>query len=460
MTRKTFQAAATMWMLAAAGLCGSRVPQGGTALDRYVYAPDASYRYTLDHSTEQQGVTVHVLSMISQQWRSAQEVDQPEWHHWLVVAQPKEVKTSTALLMISGGSIGRPAPKSADAAVIAVALGTGSVVADLRGIPNEPLKFADESATRNEDAIIAYSWDKYLKTGDDTWPLRLPMTKAAVRAMDTVTSFLASHAGIKVDRFAVAGGSKRGWTAWTTAAVDDRVIAVLPFVIDVLNCDKSLENHFRAYGFWAPSLQDYIDMGLMNMNGTAAWKALMNIEDPYSYRKRLTIPKYVVNSAGDQYFTPDSSRFYFDDLPGEKYLRYVPNTKHNLRNSDAVLGLAAFYESVVNARPRPRFSWQFKGDGSIVVRVQDKPAQVKLWQANNPDARDFRLDTIGPAYKESPLEPGPDGTYVARVQKPARGWTAYFVELVFPGGGKYPLKFTTGVRIAPDTLPFPSPPKR
>jgi PhoPQ-activated pathogenicity-related protein len=95
-----------------------------------------------------------------------------------------------------------------------------------------------------------------------------------------------------------------------------------------------------------------------------------------------------------------------------------------------------------------------------MVRAQDKPAQVRLWQATNPVARDFRLDTIGPVYKDSPLEPGPDGTYIARVQKPERGWTAYFVELVFPGGGRYPLKFTTGVRITPDVLPFPPPKKR
>ena len=42
------------------------------------------------------------------------------------------------------------------------------------------------------------------------------------------------------------------------------------------------------------------------------------------------MPKLLVNAAGDQFFIPTSSQFYFDELPGEKYLRYVPNADHNV----------------------------------------------------------------------------------------------------------------------------------
>jgi len=113
---------------------------------------------------------------------------------------------------------------------------TRSVIAELRMVPNQPLTFLGETQQRSEDAIIAYSWDKYLRTGDEAWPLRLPMTKSVVRAMDTVTAFCRSAAGggIDVDRFVVGGASKRGWTAWTAAAVDRRVVAVAPVVIDLL----------------------------------------------------------------------------------------------------------------------------------------------------------------------------------------------------------------------------------
>jgi PhoPQ-activated pathogenicity-related protein len=80
-----------------------------------------------------------------------------------------------------------------------------------------------------------------------------------------------------------------------------------------------------------------------------------------------------------------------------------------------------------------------------------------LWQATNPEARDFRVDTIGKAYQSSSLELSADGTCVAKVDKPPRGFTAFFVELVYPSGGKYPFKFTTEVSIVPDVLPFKMP---
>ena len=254
----------------------------------------------------------------------------------------------------------------------------------------------------------------------------------------------------------VGGGSKRGWTTWTTAAVDRRVVAVVPMVIDMLNSVKSFEHHWRAYGFYSPAVKDYQEMGLMEVSKSPRYRELMRLVEPYSYRDRYTMPKLIMNSAGDQYFLPDSSQFYFDALPGEKYLRYVPNTDHSLRNSDARQTLIAFYDAVLNNRPRPKFSWKFERNGDIRVKCTDKPSEVKLWQATNPDKRDFRLLSIGPAYKSTALKETGPGLYVAKIAKPPKGWTASFVELTFAGGGKYPLKFTTPVRVTPDTLPFPA----
>ena len=52
-----------------------------------------------------------------------------------------------------------------------------------------------------------------------------------------------------------------------------------------------------------------------------------------------------------------------------------------------------------------------------------------------------------------------NGLYVGKVPEPEQGWTAYFIEVDFPGVGPYPFKFTTSVRVTPDRLPFGPPPE-
>ena len=76
-----------------------------------------------------------------------------------------------------------------------------------------------------------------------------------------------------------------------------------------------------------------------------------------------------------------------------------------------------------------------------------------MWQATNPKARDFRLQTIGQAYKSTKLEYQGNGEYVARVPAPETGWTAFFAELTYDGPGETPYKFSTQVHIVPDVLP-------
>ena len=171
----------------------------------------------------------------------------------------------------------------------------------------------------------------------------------------------------------------------------------------------------------------------------------------------MTLPKFLLNASGDQFFLPDSSRFYFDDLRGETNLRYVPNASHSLDKTDALESVQAFYASIVAGTPRPAIKWTFERDGSIKVVARQRPDNVLLWQATNPAARNFRQDAIGNAYTSTPLTPSGPNTWVARVRRPPKGFTAFFVEMTFPSGGKYPFKITSGVRVVPDTLPFPAP---
>jgi PhoPQ-activated pathogenicity-related protein len=91
------------------------------------------------------------------------------------------------------------------------------------------------------------------------------------------------------------------------------------------------------------------------------------------------------------------------------------------------------------------------------VKTKDKPAAVKLWSANNPNARDFRLERIGPAYRSESLAEKAPGVYSAKPESPAAGFTAYFIELTFPTPGGSNWKFTTDVKVTPDRYPFPPP---
>lgn len=424
-------------------------------LDDYVAKPDASYTWKVAKTIPGPGYTTFIVDMVSQNWRKVPEVDRTEWRHWLVVVKPDKVQHETAFLSIGGGNNRNPAPEQASPTSVEMALATNSVTAELRMIPNQPLVFNNDGKPRNEDDLIAYCWIKAMDTGDPTWIPRFAMVKSAVRAMDTITALLGSEQGgkAKVDKFVVAGGSKRGWTTWLTGAVDRRVVAVVPIVIDVVNVRECSINHFRAYGFWAQAIGDYTRHKVQERMDTPENEALMRNEDPFFYRNRMTMPKYVVNAAGDQYFPPDSSKFYFDELPGVKYLRYVPNADHSLRGSDAQQSILAFYQAILQKSSLPEFSWKIGSDGAIQVQTKTKPTEVNLWQATNPKARDFRLMTIGPAYKKSKLESTGEGRYVASVPKPESGWTAFFVELTYDNGGKYPQKFTTQVNIVPDVLP-------
>jgi len=445
-------------LITSVALLGLAVPgrtQEG-ALDRYVARPDPVYGWKLVDTINGNGCRAYVLELTSQTWRTAAEVDRPVWKHWLTIVKPDRVATTKALLFIGGGSNLDPAPTRISERAARIAVEAGSVVAELGMVPNQPLRFTDsKDRARSEDDLIAYTRVKHFTTKDDFWLVRLAMVKSGVRAMDAVQEFLSTEAGgrLRVDEFVVAGGSKRGWTTWLVGAVDQRVAAILPLVIDALNSEAITRHHFEAYGFFSPALKDYVQHGLFpHKIGTPEYRAVLKIEDPYEYRlrERLRIPKLLINAAGDQFFLPDNAQFYFHDLAGEKHLRYVPNARHNLAGSDATASIIAFYRAIVTGAPRPRYSWTKRADGSLEVTTTDQPDRVNLWQATNPEARDFRVDSIGAAYTSAPLPPQRKGLYAGRVTAPGKGYTAFFVELIYGSG----LKFTTEVSVVPDRLPY------
>lgn len=431
------------------------------ALDAYVARPDPAFSWKVASQVSGPGYHGAVLEMVSQTWLTAKEVDKPVWRHWLTVIVPDKVTHKTGFLFITGGDNTDPAPGKATDRFARMAVETNSVVAELDDVPNQPLRFTEDPKPRVEDEIIAYQQAKFLKSHDPVDLVRLPMVKSGTQAMTAVQQYLASDAGGKltVDGFVVSGGSKRAWTTWLVGALDKRVVAIIPIVINTLNLEASRRHQWEAMGYFSPAIKDYVENGLVpGAIGSKGMAEIARIEDPLNYRDRpaMKMPKYVINAVGDQYFPPDNTRFSYHLLPQLKRLRMIPNSKHSTAGTDINESMTAFYDAVLNHRPIPDYSWTVrKSDGAIVVRSPTRPLEVNLWQGNDPKARDFRVDTLGnKAFTSTPLTRGKDGTWVGKVAKPPAGWTAYFVELVYPSGGKYVFKFTTEVSVIPDTLPY------
>jgi hypothetical protein len=107
-------------------------------------------------------------------------------------------------------------------------------------------------------------------------------------------AFLKQKSIADVTDFAIAGASKRGWTTWTTAAVDSRVIAAIPIVMDLLNMRQNFHHCWRAYGGWSNALSDYYAMNITSNLDNPNFQPMADIIDPLSYVNRLTMPKLVI----------------------------------------------------------------------------------------------------------------------------------------------------------------------
>ncbi|MBI3838378.1 MAG: hypothetical protein HY288_10660 [Planctomycetia bacterium] len=447
------------------------------ALKNYVDAADPTYKFTVDSVFfDPQGqYSTYFLNMTSQTWRTSADVTQPVWQHWLQIIVPAGTIPTTALLLIDGGSAHSSPPWTPNPFLVAAALQSHSVVIDLPTVPNEPLTFTGNPLAQNltEDRIIAYSFDQFLShlgdSGNETWPALVAMTKSAVAAMNTVQAFVPTvTSGQKINDFVVTGYSKRGWTTWLTAAVDDRVTAIIPGVFDNLNQGPQMVHHYGVYGFFAPAVAPYQYFHIFDRILTPGGEELSKIVDPYRYLKNGrfdNMPKLMINSAGDQFFVSDSAQFYLDDLPGtENYFRYIPNVNHGLgldQGDTRVLTTSgSFYDAILNNRPLPTFSWHVQADGSIQVQTVTAPTQVLLWQITNPNARDFRKDFLPSSmvWTSTPLSDQGGGTYVGNVPVPTDGATAYFVELTFPSvDPTNPFVFTTDIHVQTKLALYPWP---
>ena len=162
-------------------------------LESYVARADTNHSWRVVDSKHADGFAVTHVEMTSQKWR------EHLWTHHMQIVRPDKVRNPQfAFLYVSGSGEGR----SSIPMLKIIADRAGAVAAVVTRVPNQPLYDG-----RREDALIAYTFDQYLKTGDDSWPLIFPMVRSAMRAMDTVQAFAEKEHQQKVEGFVVAGAS-------------------------------------------------------------------------------------------------------------------------------------------------------------------------------------------------------------------------------------------------------------
>ncbi len=451
------------------GLIGQVQAMDQTALDEYVQRPDPAYGWSLYHKDSALFARHFFIKLTSQNWLDESRVDRPRWEHEIKISQPRALfcgltanRSDTAIIVISGGKNNKEGKMSTEAPPFAgmVAKSFCRMVVELRQVPNQPLTFSDENDFRKEDSLIAYSFDRYLKGTPGDWPVQLAMVKSVVQAMNAIQEFSRTRKDIPdINNFVLLGASKRGWTAWLTAAVDPRVKAIVPVSIDMLDLAQQFPHHFASYGTFSNALRDYQAFNLgARMATNPRGEDLLEIVDPIHYRERLQQPKLLLHSAGDEFFVSDSSRFYYDKLLGDKRMRYTVNSDHRQGGSskryELILAARNWINDVLEGETPPSLKWWQEADGTLVVQPSKPAHEVKLWTADNPKARDFRLETLGAGWTAVELKADSDGRYRVRLQKPEAGWRASLVEAAFGCSSNSRQIYTTGVYVTPDTLPY------
>jgi PhoPQ-activated pathogenicity-related protein len=370
------------------------------------------------------GVTFHELRLTSQRWKGM------VWRHTLLIAQPPKVATDLALLVIAGGETDSRGDSQSRLLTSAAAIQLQALVAVLYAVPNQPL--FDGLV---EDDLIAHTFVKFLETGDLQWAALLPMTKSAVKAMDAVQQFAQKELNLTVNGFVVTGASKRGWTTWLTAVADpQRVKGIAPMVYDNLNIPAQMRHQREVFGGYSEQISEYTQRGLTDLADTEKARPLVQLIDPYAYLDRLTMPKLIINGTNDRYWALDAANFYFDDLRGEKYILYVPNSGHGLEDVGRVVrAVMAFFDYLAQRLTFPKLQWTWTpkdGGMTLTVRSDPMPKQVLLWRATAP-TKDFR-----DAKWESQELTATDGAFLFTLTPPEKGYAAAFAELVYEGNNR------------------------
>lgn len=367
-------------------LANSGRARAQTEMFEYLAKPEPKFSWRVIDTERTNEGTIARFAFTSQNWRGI------DWTHQLRVYVPTDLKyTDHVLLFITGGSSTSQVKPEDDAQGFALARACGGRVAVLPQVPNQPLL-----GGKTEDDLIGETFVNYLATQESDWPLLLPMVKSAVKAMDAVEEW-GRETRAPVKGFVVTGASKRGWTTWLTAAVDERVKAIAPMVIPTLNMKAQTIHQKESWGFFSEQIEDYTRRGLTEKFDDPVGAKLWRMVDPYSYLDRIKVPVLQINGTNDRYWTLDSMNVYWDDIKAPKYVVYLPNAGHDLKAQRewAVNGVGSLFRHVASGRELPKITEFREGDnanGKPRFKIEcsaPAPSTCAIWTAQS-RSLDFR----------------------------------------------------------------------
>lgn len=311
-------------------------------------------KYTLINTAPLAQVVVRHYELLSQHWSPDDMVTPAQWRHNVDIYIPETAKEHHALVVVNNGInydkgvqiTGKPGDFPQET-LASISRDTNTIVISVSDIPNQYLTFQDDKKPLKEDESVSRSWALFMEAPEQRklMPLNIPMVTALSQAMRLAKKELTQW---NINSFIITGISKRGWTTWLSAIADPDVEAIVPFAIDLLDIDASLEHIYQSYGGnWPITFYPYYQQGIDEKIKSPTFTQLRQIIDPLRYlntiyQPRLAIPKYIINASGDDFFVPDNTRFYYSKLPGVKSLRIVPNMNHYSINQFAEKSLVPF----------------------------------------------------------------------------------------------------------------------
>lgn len=439
------------------------LPLSASVLKQYYQAGnEINNLRLLSQSAANDHVDVYHFHFDSLRWPSADD----HWFHRINVYKPNVIAGKQSILFVHGGT-NRPKndehrPDAYDNPLISQGLAMmaqrlATLIIEVKDTPNQFLFFEPGQPVK-EDCLAAYTWLQSLLGKGDFWPVHLPMAKSTSLALTALERYAGeTGAWQNPEYYLITGLSKRGWSSWLTLLADHRINAILPGVIGILDSNNTLLHIRQSLEKWPEAFYPYVANGIADTIGTEPFTQLMATLDPWQYRElpeyqgRLSLPKYLLIASSDQFFAPDSLNHILNEMPGETYIRILPNEHHYLSFKDYLESTSAFYLSLTGKLALPKVNWVHQYSKLHEVSSNQMPIKATLWVAYNPDKRDFRKP-LGINYQAIPItgqvESGIWRASIELLTEPA-GFRSHFVELKYPAG----ITLTTPAFVYPNIYP-------